>query len=172
MEPHDYRIYYVNIDLLHQYGISVAESQTFFCAKRPQRRRARRNGWFHRLSISVPKDKYDMQEKQRCMISFFQFFKHFWFPLPVPFLLLKSLKIFTVGKNTAIIRWPPHRATTLQVVRTSFLSPRPRLSPPPHPWYKLIKIYYAYFHKKCNNLRTIFATNLMFVRLAKQLTIS
>ena len=29
---------------------------------------------------------------------FFQFFKHFWFPLPVRFLLLKSLKIFTVGK--------------------------------------------------------------------------
>ena len=28
---------------------------------------------------------------------FFQFFNHFWFPLPVC-LLLKSLKIFTVGK--------------------------------------------------------------------------
>ena len=26
---------YVNIDLLHQYGISVAESQTFLLAKRP-----------------------------------------------------------------------------------------------------------------------------------------
>ena len=33
MEPHDYRIYYVNIDLRHQYGISVAESQTFLRAK-------------------------------------------------------------------------------------------------------------------------------------------
>ena len=31
-------------------------------------------------------------------IVFFQFFKHFWFPLPVCFLLLKSLKIFTVRK--------------------------------------------------------------------------
>ena len=30
---HDYRNYYVNIDLRHQYGISVSESQTF--AKRP-----------------------------------------------------------------------------------------------------------------------------------------
>ena len=29
LEPHDYRIYYVNIDLRHQYGISAAESQTF-----------------------------------------------------------------------------------------------------------------------------------------------
>ena len=29
LEPHDYRIYYVNIDLRHQYGISVAESRTF-----------------------------------------------------------------------------------------------------------------------------------------------
>ena len=42
---------YVNIDLCHiQYGISVAESQTFsILAKRPQQRRARRNGCFCRL---------------------------------------------------------------------------------------------------------------------------
>ena len=53
LEPHDYRIYYVNIDLRHQYGISVAESQTFLRAKRPQRRRARRNGCFRRLTNSV-----------------------------------------------------------------------------------------------------------------------
>ena len=49
LELHDYRIYYVNIGLRHQYGISVAESQTFLLAKRPQRRRARRNGCFRRL---------------------------------------------------------------------------------------------------------------------------
>ena len=30
----------------HQYGISAAESQTFLLAKRPRRRRARRNGCF------------------------------------------------------------------------------------------------------------------------------
>ena len=36
LEPHDYRIYYVNIDLPHRYGISVAESQTFPHPKRPQ----------------------------------------------------------------------------------------------------------------------------------------
>ena len=34
-KPHDYRIYSVNIDLHYQYGISVAESQTFLLAKRP-----------------------------------------------------------------------------------------------------------------------------------------
>ena len=34
LEPHDYRIHYVNIDLRHQYGISVAESQTSLRAKR------------------------------------------------------------------------------------------------------------------------------------------
>ena len=28
MESHDYRIYYVNIDLRHQHGTSAAESQT------------------------------------------------------------------------------------------------------------------------------------------------
>ena len=36
-------------DLRHQYGISVTESQTFLCGKRPQRRRAWRNGCFRRL---------------------------------------------------------------------------------------------------------------------------
>ena len=45
---YDYRIYYVNIDLRHHYGISVAEAQTFLLAKRPQRRGARRNGCFRR----------------------------------------------------------------------------------------------------------------------------
>ena len=46
----NYRIFCVNIDLRHQYGILVAESQRFLCAKRPaQRRRARRNGWFRML---------------------------------------------------------------------------------------------------------------------------
>ena len=52
MEPHDYRIYYVNIDLRHQYGISVAESQRFLHAKRSQWQRARRNGCFRRLTHS------------------------------------------------------------------------------------------------------------------------
>ena len=36
VEPHDYRMYVVNIDLRYQYGISVAESHTFLRAKRPQ----------------------------------------------------------------------------------------------------------------------------------------
>ena len=49
LEPHDYWIYYVSIDLRHQYGISVAESQTFLLAKRPRQRRVRRNGCFRRL---------------------------------------------------------------------------------------------------------------------------
>ena len=49
LEPHDYRI----IDLRHQFGISVAESQTFFRAKRPHRPRARRNGSFRRLQIMM-----------------------------------------------------------------------------------------------------------------------
>ena len=37
--------------LRHQYGISAAESQTFLLAKRPRRRRARRNGCFRRLNF-------------------------------------------------------------------------------------------------------------------------
>ena len=53
LEPHDYRIHYVNIDLRHQYGIYVAESQTFLLAKRPQRWRARRNGCFCRLGSDM-----------------------------------------------------------------------------------------------------------------------
>ena len=35
LEPRDYRINYVNIDLRHQYRISVAESRTFLRVKRP-----------------------------------------------------------------------------------------------------------------------------------------
>ena len=50
LEPYDYQIYNVNIDLRHQYGISAAQSQTFLRAKRPKRRRARRNGCFRRLN--------------------------------------------------------------------------------------------------------------------------
>ena len=49
LEPHDYWIYYVNIGLRHQYGISAAESKMFLLAKRPWRRRARRNECFCRL---------------------------------------------------------------------------------------------------------------------------
>ena len=55
LEPNDYRIYYVNIDLRHQYGISAAESQTFLRAKRLLRRRARRNGCFRRLPFTFRK---------------------------------------------------------------------------------------------------------------------
>ena len=33
--PSDYRIYYVNTDLRHQYGIFAAETQTFLRPKRP-----------------------------------------------------------------------------------------------------------------------------------------
>ena len=50
MEPHDYWIYYVNINLRQQSGISVTETQTFLPAKRPKRRGARRNGCFRRLA--------------------------------------------------------------------------------------------------------------------------
>ena len=48
----------VNIDLRHQYGISVAEAQTFLLARRPKRRGARRNHCIRRvppLNLNVPK---------------------------------------------------------------------------------------------------------------------
>ena len=35
VELRDYWIHYVNIDVRHQYGISVAEWQMFLLAKRP-----------------------------------------------------------------------------------------------------------------------------------------
>ena len=52
LEPHIYPIYYVNIDLRHQYGISVAKSQTFLLAKRPCWPGARRNGCICRLWLT------------------------------------------------------------------------------------------------------------------------
>ena len=64
---------------------------------------------------------------------FFQFFKHFWFPQSVGFLLLKSLKIFTVGKILYLSAdhhagWPlcklwEHRARSIQ---PKFRPVRPR----------------------------------------------
>ena len=44
-----FTVYYLNIDLRHQYGISVVEWQTFLRTKRRQGQRARRNGCFCRL---------------------------------------------------------------------------------------------------------------------------
>ena len=52
----------------HQYGISVAKSQTLFLAKQPQRRRARRNGCFSRfffhfsvfLNLSFPESSSEI----------------------------------------------------------------------------------------------------------------
>ena len=69
--------------------------------------------------------------------NFYFFNKHFWFPLPVRFLLLKSLKIFTLGKVLQFSAdhhagWPlckvwEHRFTVPDLVS----------SPPPTPWFTL-----------------------------------
>ena len=44
---------------------------------------------------------------------------------------LASIKHIYCGDDNATIRWPPRGVTALQVVRTSFLGPRPRLFLPP-----------------------------------------
>ena len=55
LETHDYQTYYVNIDLCHQYGISVAEKQTFLLAKHPsQRQGAKRNSCVRRPHFPLP----------------------------------------------------------------------------------------------------------------------
>ena len=73
-----------------------------------------------RFSISVPKYKYDMREKQRGVISFFQLLNYFlcWFASRLWNILILC------EKCTAVIRWPPRRVTALQVVGTSSLGPR------------------------------------------------
>ena len=64
LEPHDYRIYYVNIDLVcHQYGISAAESQTFLRAKCPQQQRARRNA-VKKIKLAIC--KIYVHERKKC----------------------------------------------------------------------------------------------------------
>ena len=52
--------------LRHQYGISVAESQTFLRVKRPQRRRTRRNGCFRRLPFFGSTRKADPPRNGVC----------------------------------------------------------------------------------------------------------
>ena len=68
-----------------------------------------------------------MQEKQRCMIRFFSIFSAFLTSSAGSLLASKKSKNIYCGKNTAVIRWPPRWLTALQVVRTSFLGPRPHL---------------------------------------------
>ena len=59
MELHDYRIYYVNIDLCHQYGISVADvppGETFLAARRYEKRlysQAKRWGAHQKIKQNV-----------------------------------------------------------------------------------------------------------------------
>ena len=55
LETHEYQIYYVNIDSCHQYGISVAEAQTFLLAKHPyQQQGVTRNSCIRRLHFHLP----------------------------------------------------------------------------------------------------------------------
>ena len=65
LETHDYWIHFVNIDLHHQYGISVPESQTFLIAKSPQPRGARRNLCFCRFT----KNWWCNISSMRCSVS-------------------------------------------------------------------------------------------------------
>ena len=65
LETHDYWIHFVNIDLHHQYGISVPESQTFLIVKSPQPRGARRNLCFCRLT----KNWWCNISNMRCSVS-------------------------------------------------------------------------------------------------------
>ena len=81
-----------------------------------------------RFAISVPKDtireiRYAKKAKRYGII--FQLLNYF---------LCRFASRFEnsyYGKNTAIIRWPPLKVAAMQVMRTSFLSPRPHLFPPP-----------------------------------------
>ena len=63
--------FYVNIDLRHRYGISLAESQRFLRAKRPQRRRARRSGCFCRLRVHQGNMKWERRRRETGSILVF-----------------------------------------------------------------------------------------------------
>ena len=67
LEPHDYRIYYVNIDLRHQYGISVAELQTFLLVKRPQQQGVRRNTYSQATYLDISLENPCMNFKTCCV---------------------------------------------------------------------------------------------------------
>ena len=82
-EPHDYWIYYVNIDLRHQYGISIAESQTFLLAKRPKRWGARRNSCFHRLDLWLG-------------VQFWDFGGWGWWNVPFTTITVKTTRVLLV----------------------------------------------------------------------------
>ena len=71
--------------LRHQYGISVAETQTFLLAKRPQRRGARRNGFFGKLPF-VSKMVYN-RVRTICLEKSLNFRGSPWKVLPIDFSL-------------------------------------------------------------------------------------
>ena len=77
-----------------------------------------------RSSISVPKYKYDMREKQRGGDIIFSITELF----PLLVLCWFASRLWNIlilcEKCTAVIRWPPRRVTALQVVGTSSLGPR------------------------------------------------
>ena len=75
LEPHDYQIYHININLRHQYGIYVAESETFLLAKLSQWRRARRNGCFRRLLWTLDHRSREQNRILVLMTSCLFFFK-------------------------------------------------------------------------------------------------
>ena len=72
--------------------------------------------------------------------------------------LLGSKNIYC-GKNTAIIRCPPCRVTALQVVRTSFLGPRPCLFPPPPPPTVLQRLIFLYRSLRFSDRNSIIDCN-------------
>ena len=61
--PHDYRIYYVNIDFRHQYGISLSRRRSS-SRNVLQRRGARRNGCLCRLLTFEPHSFPDFSQSQ------------------------------------------------------------------------------------------------------------
>ena len=103
-----------------------------------------------------------MQEKQRCMILFFSIFQACLLSSAGSLLASTKSKNIYCGKNTAIIGWPPSAVTTLQVVRTSFLSPRPRLFTPPSPPVVFFSIKMVFFEQSMQAVSLTSLPSLVF----------
>lgn len=70
-------------------------------------------------NISVPKEKYDTQGEKKVRYHFFN--------------CLFILKNWRLGNVQQLSDWPPCKETSLQIVRTLFLGPRPCCFFPHHP---------------------------------------
>ena len=116
LEPHDYQIYYVNIDFCHQCGISVVtESQAFLLVNRP---RSKDKRLFSQATGTQDSGKQNRCE-QHTMLSSYRCTNFMSGPGYNRQMINKCLEVFLVGADLSLLYY---------FFRDWFYAKRPSLS--------------------------------------------